>query len=54
VFTAREYKKEIEECLGKSDIEGQTIESTWMCITQLICKAAENALGFYPQRIRNE
>jgi hypothetical protein len=25
-----------------------------MCIKQLICKAAENALGFYPKRIRNE
>jgi hypothetical protein len=28
VFTAWEYKKEIEEYLGKSDIAGQTIEST--------------------------
>jgi hypothetical protein len=25
-----------------------------MCIKQLICKAAENSLGFYPKRIRNE
>jgi hypothetical protein len=54
VFTAWEYKKEIEEYLGKSDTERQTIQSTWMCIKQLICKAAENALGFYCKRIRNE
>jgi sorting nexin-29 len=54
VFTAWECKEEIEEYLGKSDIEGQTIESTWMCIKQLICKAVENALGFYPKRVRNE
>jgi hypothetical protein len=26
----------------------------WMCIKQIICKAAENALGFYPKRMRNE
>jgi hypothetical protein len=44
----------MEERLGKLDIEGQTIESTWMCIKQLICKAAENALGFYIKRLKNE
>jgi hypothetical protein len=54
VFTAWQYKKETEDYLGKLDIEGQTVQSTWMCIKHLICKAAENALGFYSKRIRNE
>jgi hypothetical protein len=54
VFTIWEYKKEIEEYLGKSDTEGKATESMHMCIKELICKAVENALGFYPKRIRNK
>jgi len=34
--------------------EEQTTEITWMYIKQSTCEAAENALGFYLRRIRNE
>jgi hypothetical protein len=48
VFTAWEYKKEIEEYLEKSDTEEQTIETTQMHIKQSVFKTAANTLGFYP------
>ena len=54
VFTAWEYKKEIEEYLDDTDIEEQTIDMTWMHIKQSIYKALKNAMGFYTKRIRTE
>jgi hypothetical protein len=53
VFTTWEYKKEIEEYLESLDTEEQTLETTWMDTKQMICKAVQNALRFYPKRIRN-
>lgn len=54
MFTAWEYKKEIEEYLDDTDIEEQTIDMTWMHIKQSIYKAMKNGMGFYTKRIRTE
>jgi hypothetical protein len=54
VFTAYEYKKEIQKYLEKFDTEEQTLQTRRTHIKLSIDKAAQNTLEFYSKKEINE